>query len=83
MINPWFSTMLLALVATEVFTLCMLKTSLGLTAMLTATPLFRSRISPNENLFVSPKPRPLTEQELARILLERTGTLPTSHRRAT
>ena len=105
MINPWFSLMLLAVEASEVITLRMLKMGLGgadawdeahlmvsekINAGLEAvaglmsggTPLatverYREQVAANAGRLVATKPRPGG----ARILQERTGLLPTAHRR--
>ena len=103
MINSWFSLMLLAVEASEVITLRMLKLGLGgvdacteaqlmvsekISAGLEAatglmsggTPLatverYREQVAANASRLVA-KPRPVGEEELARILQERTGMLP-------
>jgi hypothetical protein len=78
MLYPWFSAMLLTLEVTETFTLFALKMGWGITGMLSGHPL-----SPHQNPFRSPGHRPLTEPEVARILLERTGgTWPAHHSEA-
>ena len=109
MINPWFSLMLLAVEASEVITLRMLKMGLGgvdafteaqlmvnekISAGLEAatglmsggTPLatverYREQVAANASRLAATKPRAVGEEELARILQERTGMLSTAHRR--
>ena len=109
MINPWFSLMLLAVEASEVITLRMLKMGFGgadawdeahltlsekISAGLEAatglmsggTPLatverYRQQVAANASRLAATKPRPVGEEELARILQERTGLLPMAHRR--
>jgi len=109
MINPWSSLMLLAVEASEVITLRMLKMGLGgvdafteaqlmvnekISAGLEAatglmsggTPLatverYREQVAANASRLAATKPRAVGEEELARILQERTGMLPTAHRR--
>ena len=42
---------------------------------------YREQVAANAGRLVATKPRAVAEEELARILQERTGMLPTAHRR--
>lgn len=68
MLHPWFSAMLLTMEATEAFTLLALKMGWGLTGVLSGHPLYR-----HQKAYGNSAPRLLTDKEVTRIVLERTG----------
>ena len=96
MFNPWFSV-ILAFEGCKVVTLRMLKIGLDgagiwyeahrragklLRGMLDNNPWGRQHVAANASRQVTARPRLVSEQELDRILQERTGRLPPSHRQS-
>ena len=97
MFNPWFSAILLAFEVYEVVTLRMLNMGNGAgtwngahlrannllsSMMLDSNRRGREHVTANACRQVSTRPRLVSEQELDRILLERTGRVAPSHRKS-